>query len=93
MTAKRRDFKAGAMIPVVVATFRYEDDEITKIEADLGPGALTSPEFTVMAAATGQPTKTFSQQHNEAAVVRHLRSQLDLGAAAAQPLEAARTCR
>ena len=42
MTAKKRDFKAGAMIPVVVATFRYEDRELAKIEADLGPGALTS---------------------------------------------------
>src|SRR5712691_4984438 len=34
MTAKKRDFKAGAVIPAVVATFRYEDDEIAKIEAD-----------------------------------------------------------
>jgi len=88
MTAKKRDFKAGAMIPVVVATFRYEDDEIAKIEADLGRGALTTPEFTVTVGhRTG--SKTFGHQYDEQAIIRHLRSQLDLGAAAAQPLDAA----
>ncbi len=88
MTAKKKDFKAGVMIPVVVATFRYEDDEIAEIEADLGPGALTSPEFTLTVGHRKQ-TKTFGHQYDEKAIVRHLRSQLDLGAAAAQPLEAA----
>ena len=88
MTAKKRDFKGGAVIPAVVATFRYEDDEIAKIEADLGPGALTSPEFTVTAGHRKQ-TRTFTHQYDQKAIVRHLRSQLDLGAAAAQPLEAA----
>ena len=39
MTAKKRDFKAGVVIPAVVATFRYEDDEITKIEAVFHPSA------------------------------------------------------
>jgi len=72
----------------VVATFRYEDDEIAKIEADLGRGALTTPEFTVTVGhRTG--SKTFGHQYDEQAIIRHLRSQLDLGAAAAQPLDAA----
>src|SRR6266536_1225604 len=49
MTAKRKNFQPGEKIPVVKATFRYEDHELAAIEADLGPGALRSPEFTVTA--------------------------------------------
>jgi AAA ATPase domain len=89
MTAKKREFKAGAMIPVVVATFRYEDDELAKIEADLGPGALTSTHFTV---TVGHRTRnrTIAHEYDEEAILGHLLSELDLGAAAAQPLKAAR---
>jgi predicted ATP-dependent endonuclease of OLD family len=88
MTAKRKNFKDGETIPIVVATFRYEDDELAKIEADLGPGALTSAEFTVTIGYRPD-CKTVSHHYNEAAIVRHLRSGLDLGAAAAQAVEAA----
>jgi hypothetical protein len=88
MTAKRKNFKDGETIPVVVATFRYEDGELAEIEADVGPGALISPEFTV---TVGYRTdrKTISHHYNEAAIARHLRSGLDLGATAAQAVEAA----
>lgn len=89
MTSKKRDFKDGTMIPAVVATFRYEDDEIAAIEADLGPGALTTPEFTVTAGHRTR-TKTFEHKYDEEAILGHLRSQLDLGAAAAGPLKAAK---
>jgi predicted ATP-dependent endonuclease of OLD family len=88
MTGKRKTFKDGETIPVVVATFRYDDDEVATIEADLGPGALTSPEFTVTAGYR-TTAKTFGHHYNEAAIVRHLRSRLDLGATAAQAVEAA----
>jgi predicted ATP-dependent endonuclease of OLD family len=88
MTAKRKNFKDGETIPIVVATFRYEGDELAKIEADLGPGALTSAEFTVTVGYRPD-RKAVSHHYNEAAIVRHLRSGLDLGAAAAQAVEAA----
>jgi hypothetical protein len=88
MTAKRKNFKDGETIPIVVATFRYEDGELAEIEADLGPGALTSPEFTVTVGYRAG-SKIISHHYNEAAIVRHLRSGLDLGAAAAQAVEAA----
>jgi len=88
MSARRKTFAQGETIPVVVATFRYEDDETAEIEADLGPGALTSPEFTVTTGyrASG---KTIVHHYDEAAIVRHLVSQLGLGATAAQAVKAA----
>lgn len=90
MTAKKKNFPPGEMIPVVVATFRYEDDELAKIEADLGPGALTDPEFTVTVGyRTGNTT--FAHQYDEGAIVGHLVSQLDLGPAAARPLKNAKS--
>jgi hypothetical protein len=91
MTAKKRNFPADKMIPVVEATFRYSDDELAEIEEDLGPGALTSPEFTLTTGYLRKGVKTFGHQYNEAAILEHLRSQLDLGAAAARPLKAAKT--
>jgi energy-coupling factor transporter ATP-binding protein EcfA2 len=89
MTAKKKEFPAGEMIPVVVATFRYDDDELARVEADLGPGALTSSEFTVTAGYR-KNSKTFGHRYNETAIVEHLTSQLDLGAAAARPLKRAK---
>ena len=77
MTARKRDFKPGAMIPAVVATFRYTDEELARIEADLGPGALTSPELTVTAGHRGN--RTIGHQYDEGAIVKHLWSRLDLG--------------
>ncbi|MFE2753395.1 AAA family ATPase [Actinosynnema sp. NPDC059335] len=47
LTRQRHDWPPDQRIPVVVATFRYEPAELKQIEADLGPGSLTSPEFTV----------------------------------------------
>jgi energy-coupling factor transporter ATP-binding protein EcfA2 len=88
MTARRKNFKADETIPVVGATFRYDDSEIADIEADLGPGALTSPELTVTAGYRSS-APTLSHQYDEAAIVRHLRAELDLGAAAAQVVESA----
>lgn len=88
LTAKKKDFRVGQMIPVVTATFRYEDDELAAIEADLGPGALTSREFTVTAGHR-TTTRTFTHQYDTQAVLGHLVSQLGLGATAADRLKAA----
>jgi hypothetical protein len=52
----------------VVATFRYSDEEIEQIEADLGPGALHSPEFTVTIGYRDN-SKGFNHRYNEAAIV------------------------
>jgi len=90
MTAKKKGFKAGAMIPVVVATFRYDDDEAADIEADLGPGALTSREFTVTVGYRSG-TSTFQHHYDEEAVLGHLLSKIDLGAAAAATLRTSKT--
>lgn len=89
MTAKKKNFPAGQRIPVVAATFRYEDEELAAIEADLGPGALTSPEFTLTVGYRNE-AKTVGHSYDEEAIVGHLVSQLDLGATAARPLKRAK---
>ena len=90
LTRKRREWQANQRIPVVVATFRYDEDEIEQIEADLGPGALRSPEFTL---TTGyrKAARTYGHHYNEAAIVKHLRSALDLPSAAAAAVNATST--
>jgi hypothetical protein len=88
MTGKRKNFKAGEMIPVVAATFRYDDDEMAQIEADLGAGALTSPEFTVTIGYRAD-SKTFVHHYDEPAIVRNLRAGLDLGPMATKAIDAA----
>ncbi len=75
LTRQRK--QAGKKIPAVSASFLLTEDEIATIEGDLGAGALVGPEFTV---TTGYryagPTVAF--RTDEAAIVRHLASQLDL---------------
>jgi len=78
---RRKDWGRKERIPVVVARFSYDDEELKQIEADLGPDALHSPEFTVTIGYRNA-TKTFSHRYNEAAIVKHLRSGLDLPSAA-----------
>lgn len=90
MTARKKEFRDGKMIPVVAATFRYDDDELADITADLGPGALTSPEFTVTVGYRSAG-KTIGHQYDEEAIVGYLASQLDLGPAALLPLKRAKT--
>lgn len=77
LTRQRRDYSAGQRIPVVEATFAYEDHELEQIEKDLGKGALTSPDFTVTVGYRNS-TKTFAHHYDEAAIVRHLCSPLSL---------------
>jgi hypothetical protein len=89
MTARKKKFRDGKMIPVVAATFRY-DDELADIAADLGPGALTSPEFTVTVGYRSAG-KTIGHQYDEEAIVGYLASQLDLGPAMLLPLKRAKT--
>ncbi len=90
LTRRRRDWRPKQRIPVVTATFRYEPAELKAIEADLGPAALTSPEFTVTIGYRNT-TKTFGHHYDEAAIVRHLVAGFDLPKAAAVPVNAAET--
>jgi AAA ATPase domain len=90
LTAKKKNFPDGKEIPVVVATFRYSDEELADIAADLGPDALTSPEFTVTVSYRSK-SETFIHEYDEEAILAHLLSHLDLGDAAAKPLKAAKT--
>lgn len=76
LTRRRSQFGASETIPVVTATFRYDDDELAQIRADLGPGALTSPEVTVTSGY--RKPSTFRHRYDEAAIVRHLSAQLNL---------------
>jgi predicted ATPase len=74
---RQRKQAAGKRIPAVTATFLLSEDELATIEDDLGAGVLTNPEFTV---TTGYryDTRTFGFHTDEAAIVGHLGSQLDL---------------
>jgi len=76
LTRQRGKFRAEETIPVVTATFRYDDGELAQIRDDLGPGALTSPEVTVTSGY--RKPNTFRHSYDEAAIVRHLSSQLNL---------------
>jgi hypothetical protein len=76
LTRRRGQFSTEEQIPVVTATFRYDDGELAQIRADLGPGALTSPEVTVIGGY--RKPNTFQHRYDEAAVVRHLSAQLNL---------------
>ncbi|TDU04198.1 putative ATP-dependent endonuclease of OLD family [Streptomyces sp. 846.5] len=82
LTRQRKEYAENARIPVVEATFRFDEQEIKTIEADLGAGALRSPEFTV-AIGYRHSNRTLQLDLDESAVVAHLRSQLDLPAASA----------
>ncbi|WP_086664242.1 ATP-dependent nuclease [Lentzea kentuckyensis] len=90
LTRRRRDWRPRQKIPVVVATFRYDETEIKLIEADLGPDALHSPEFTVTIGYRNKGT-SFGHRYNEAAIVKHLRSGLDLPSVAAAKINATST--
>ncbi len=91
-TKERKQLPEGQQVPVVQATFRFTEDEVAAIEEDLGPKALRNQEFTVTIGYR-DTTKLFNVPYNEAAIVDHLRSSLDLPAAATQALGAATTVR
>ncbi|CAL9583709.1 hypothetical protein SUDANB106_05098 [Streptomyces sp. enrichment culture] len=89
-TRERKQLPAGKKIPVVRATFRFDDTEMKAIQEELGPKVLRNPEFEVIIGYRDN-SKTFILPYNEAAVVDHLRSALDLPAAAAKALGGAKT--
>ncbi|MFE2711928.1 AAA family ATPase [Streptomyces mirabilis] len=89
-TRERKQLPAGKKIPVVRATFRFDDTEMKAIEEELGPKAMRSPEFDVVIGYR-DTSKTFNFSYNEAAVVDHLRSALDLPATAAKAIGSAKT--
>ncbi|MFI6485086.1 ATP-dependent nuclease [Nonomuraea sp. NPDC050663] len=90
LTRKRKEFRPKQRIPVIVATFRYSDDEVAEIEEDLGPGALLSPEFTVTKGYRSD-TVSITHSYDEKAIIRHLISGLDLPKAATEEVSATTT--
>jgi predicted ATPase len=90
LTRRRKDWGPTERIPVVVATFRYNDQEIERIQSDLGPGALHSADFTVTIGYRDN-SKTFDHRYNETAIVKHLQGGLDLPSAAATVVNATST--
>lgn len=89
-TRERKQLPAGQKIPVVRATFRFDDTEMKAISDELGPKAMRSPEFEVVIGYR-KAAKNFSLHYNETAVVDHMRSTLDLPAAAAKAIGGAKT--
>ncbi len=89
-TRERKQLPAGKKIPVVRATFRFDDTEMKAIEEEFGPKAMRSSEFEVIIGYR-RNARNFTLLYNEAAVVDHLRSTLDLPAAAAKAIAGAKT--
>ncbi len=89
-TRERKQLPAGEKIPVLTATFRLDDTIMKAIEEELGPKAMRSPEFAVEIGYRDK-SKSFSFSYNEAAVVDHLRSTLDLPAAGAKAIGSVKT--
>ncbi|MFJ6926466.1 AAA family ATPase [Streptomyces nigra] len=89
-TRERKQLPADKKIPVVRATFRLDDTEMKAIEEELGPKAMRSAEFDVIIGYRDK-SQTFSFSYNEAAVVDHLRSALDLPAAVTKAIGSAKT--
>ncbi|WP_416956512.1 ATP-dependent nuclease [Streptomyces sp. Agncl-13] len=89
-TRERKQIPADRKIPVVRATFRFDDAEMKAIEDEFGPKAMRSAEFEVVIGYRDN-FKTIDPKCNEAAVVDHLRSALDLPAAAARAIGGAKT--
>ncbi|RLV64274.1 hypothetical protein STAN_7094 [Streptomyces sp. CBMAI 2042] len=89
-TRQRKQLPADQKIPVVRATFRFNDTEMKAIEEELGPKAMKSPEFEVVIGYRDE-FKTFTFSYDEAEVVKHLRTALDLPAAATKVIGGAKT--
>ena len=77
LTKLRKQWGDDERIPVAELILRFEADEIEAIEEDLGAGALRSSEFTVTRGYR-DPDRYYRLQVDEAAIVQHLRSQLDI---------------
>ncbi|MEU3536143.1 AAA family ATPase [Streptomyces murinus] len=89
-TRERKQLPANKRIPVVRATFRFDDTELKAIQDELGPKAMRSAEFEVVIGYR-EGGRTWTLQCNEPAVVDHLRSTLDLPTAAAKAIGGAKS--
>ncbi|MEU0482828.1 AAA family ATPase [Streptosporangium sp. NPDC006013] len=69
--------KPDSRITAIKATFSLTDEEIAEIEDDLGPGALTGRILTVNYGYRYR-ARTYGFSSDEAAIVKHLRGQLDI---------------
>ena len=74
---------------VVEARFVLEEHEATAVRDDLGPGALKGLSVTVSAGYG--PTKTYSAEYDEPAIVKHLAAHLEVPAAERKAIDAATT--
>lgn len=74
---------------VVRATFELEEHEAAAVREDLGAHALKA--LTVRIEAGYGPSKTYSAQYDETAVVKHLASALEVPSADRKAIDAAQT--
>ena len=81
--------RATSPATVVRATFELEEHEAAAVREELG--ALALKELTVTVEAGYGPTKTYSAQYDEAAVVKHLASALEVPSAERRVIDAAQT--
>ncbi|MEV6524415.1 AAA family ATPase [Longispora sp. NPDC051575] len=77
LTRQRKQWAQADRIPVVVATFEYDDLEVKQIEEELGFGALTSAEVTVTIGYRDE-SRTFAHSFDEPTIVGNLVAGLGL---------------
>jgi hypothetical protein len=90
LTRQRKKWKPDEQVPVVELTFRLDDTEVATIEKDLGAGAVASQQFTVVHGYR-DPDRVFGLRVDEAAIVAHLRAQLDISLGPHRPVANAST--
>ena len=74
---------------VVTARFELEEHEAAAVRDDLGADALTGLSVTVKAGYG--PSKTFTAEYDQAAVVKHLAADLEVPSAERKAIDAAKT--
>jgi len=91
LTRQRKDTEGA--IPVCTAEFELAEDEISAIEAELGPGCLTSATFQVWKGYRSKGLMFVDLKLNEEAVAHHLAANIDLPAEAGADVRAASSVR
>ena len=89
----RRRKETDKPIPVCTVEFQLSDEEMSSVEADLGVGAMTSRTFQVSKGYRSTVPSFIDLKVDEALVVRHLVSDLDLPPEAGSGVATATTVR
>lgn len=84
-----RKVKDESPADVVTAVFELNDNELRAIEEDLGDGALTSREITVVNGYYG--LRKYRSEHDASKIIKHLTVGLEVEAAVQESLDSAAT--